>query len=72
MTDILDTFARECAHAATLVSYGEGDTVTDPLLRAAGEVYIAHRTGDRSPPHPHASNGAMRFAVYVPAKGPNR
>ena len=68
MTDTLDTFARDCARAATLISFDEGEEIRDPLLRAAGQVYLAHRTGERSAPHPHASNGAMRFAVYVPPR----
>jgi hypothetical protein len=65
MSDLLDTFAQDLAHAAMAAHYGEADRIDDPLLRAAGEIYLAFESGHVSAPHPHASNGRLRFAVYV-------
>jgi len=72
MTDFLDTFDTfrdDVRHAATRLSYGAD--VDDPLLRAAGELYLDGFERARKP-HPRFSNGALRFSVYVGAKEPAR
>lgn len=65
MSDLLDTFAQDCAHAAMAAHYDAADRIEDPLLRAAGKLYLAFQNGHESAPHPNASNGRLRFSVYV-------
>jgi hypothetical protein len=64
--NLLDDFNERVFSEATRAAYGA--PAEDPLMRVAAYVYLRFSEGYVPAPHPHCSNGARRFSVYVPPR----